>query len=163
MSHTYTQSITDTYTEARAKYVLGKVYEDMIALFQAGILTKERCDSWRNDLLYIIDNRAMSYFQFQLFKSDGTEIGGLHYEQNSTGAITSDDKTGAIDYWNLPANSSVRLHVSLNTSSSKYIEVNTELNNRGWGTGNSLNGTQQYLKSYSKDGFGLKQSKIGQW
>jgi hypothetical protein len=143
--------------------VLGKVYEDMLALFQAGLLTKEKCDRWRDDLLYIIDNRTMSYFQFQLKKSDGSEIGGLHYEQSSTGTITTDDKTGGIDYWNLPEHSKVNLLVSLNTSAAKYNEVNEELNRRGWGTGSALTGTQEYLKSYSKDGFGFKQSKIGQW
>lgn len=163
MSTTYTRSETDTYTEARARYVLGKVYEDMISLFQANFLTKAKCDQWREDLLYIIDKRAMSYFQFQFKKADGSEIGGLHYEQNSTGGISSDDNTGGIDYWELPSDTKVSLLVNLNISSINYAEVNEELNNRGWGSGQSLSGTQQYLKSYSKDGFGYKQSKIGAW
>jgi hypothetical protein len=150
MSTTYTRSETDTYTEARARYVLGKVYEDMISLFQANFLTKAKCDQWREDLLYIIDKRAMSYFQFQFKKADGSEI-------------SSDDNTGGIDYWELPSDTKVSLLVNLNISSINYAEVNEELNNRGWGSGQSLSGTQQYLKSYSKDGFGYKQSKIGAW
>ncbi len=163
MSLTYTKSVTDTYTEARARYVLGKVYEDMLALFQAGIITKAKCDQWRDDLMYILENRAMSYFEFQLIKTDGTKIGGLHYELNASGGISTDDRTGGIDYWDLPENVSGSLLVDLNKAAAKYDEVNTELNRRGWGTGNALAGTQSHLKSYSKDGYGFKQSKIGQW
>lgn len=163
MTITYTNSVTETYTIARAKYVLGKVYEDLLALYQANIITKERCDKTRDDLLYLAEKKVMKYFQFQLKKADDTEVGGLHYEVNSSGAINIDDKTGGIDYWNLPTGTKFNLLVQLDNSSSNYDEVNQELERRGWGKGNSLSGTQQYLKTYSKDGYGYKQSKIGQW
>lgn len=163
MSTTYTNSITDTFTIARAKYVLGKVYEDLLAMYQANIISKERCDKLRDDLLYLAGKKVLRYFQFQFKKTDGTEIGGLHYEVNSTGTINIDDKTGGIDYWNLPSNTSLILLIDLDNTSSNYDEVNLELKRRGWGTGTALTGTQQYLKSYSKDGYGYKQSKIGQW
>ncbi len=163
MSTTYTNSTTDTFTVARAKYVLGKVYEDLLAIYQANIITKERCDSLRDDLVYLAEKKVLQYFQFQLKKADGTEIGGLHYEVNSSGIINTDDKTGGLDYWSLPTNTTLGLLVSMDNASSNYDEVNQELTRRGWGTGNALSGTQQYLKSYSKDGYGYKQSKIGQW
>ena len=163
MSTTYTSSITDTYTVARAKYVLGKVYEDLLAMYQANVITKERCDKLRDDLLFLAEKRVLRYFQFQLKKTDGAEIGGLHYEVNSSGTINTDDKTGGIDYWGLPSNTKLILLVDLNNSAANYDEVNEELERRGWGTGAALSGTQQYLKTYSKDGFGFKQSKIGQW
>lgn len=163
MVTTYTASNTDTYTIARAKYVLGKVYEDLIGLYQANLIKKEICDKWRDDLLYIIENRALDYFQFQLIRSDNTEIGGLHYVLDATGNIYTDDRTGGIDYWGLPSNTRVKLLVSLAANSSKTSEVNAELERRGWGSGNPLSGTAQYMKSYSREGFGFKQSKIGEW
>jgi hypothetical protein len=163
MSTTYTNSITDTYTVARAKYVLGKVYEDLLGLYQANVIRKERCDSVRDDLLYLAEKKVLKYFQFQFKKPDGTEVGGLHYEVNSSGAVNTDDKTGGLDYWGLPTGTTFNLLVQLNNSADNYKEVNEELERRGWGTGSALSGSQQYLKSYSKDGYGYKQSKIGQW
>lgn len=163
MTTTYTNSVSDTYTIARAKYVLGKVYEDLLAIYQANIITKERCDNTRNDLLYLAENKVLKYFQFQFKKTDGAEIGGLHYEVNASGSISIDDKTGGLDYWNLPTGVRFTLLVHMDSSAPNYDTVNQELERRGWGKGNSLSGTQEYLKSYSKDGYGYKQSKIGQW
>lgn len=163
MTTTITRSATDTFTEARANYVLGKVYEDTLAMYTAGILSKDRCDTWRTQLYYIINNRALKYFQFQFTKSDGTKVGGLHYELKADGNISSNDKSGGVDYWNLPSGVGVYLLVDLDNSSPKISEVNEQLAKWGWGTGPPMDGTQDFLKSYSKDGFGVKQSKIGQW
>ena len=42
MSGTYTLSSTNTYTEARARYVMGKVYEDITSLMLTDLVTQER-------------------------------------------------------------------------------------------------------------------------
>lgn len=163
MTTTITRSSTNTYTESRANYVLGKVYEDTLAMYTAGILSKEKCDAWRSQLFYIINNKALKYFQFQFSKNDGTKIGGLHYVLIADGNISSNDKSGGIDYWNLPSEVSVYLLVDLDDDSPRIAEVREQLAKWGWGTGSALDGTKEFLKSYSKDGFGFKQSKIGQW
>ena len=72
MTGTITLSVTDTYTEARANYVLGKVYEDLLAMYTTGLLTKATCDTWRSELFYIVSKKALKHFQFQFTKPGGT-------------------------------------------------------------------------------------------
>ena len=162
MVGTFTLSVTDTYTEARANYVLGKVYEDLLAMYTTGLLTKATCDRWRSELFYIVSKKALKYFQFQFTKPDGTKV-GLHYELKADGTISTNDKSGGIDYWSLPPGTTVYLLVDLDYGSAKISEVKEQIAEWGWGTGSALEGTSDYLKSYSKEGFGFKQSKIGQW
>lgn len=163
MSHTYTQSQSSTYTEARAKHVMGKVYEDLIGLNSRGLISIDRAEKIKNDILYLLNKEALKFFQLQFNNSKGEKIGGLHYELNVNGHIVSDEDSGNINYWSLASDTKVGLLVQLDYSSSKIDEVNKQLESWGWGSGKALEGTQEHLKSYSKDGYGLKQSKIGTW
>ena len=163
MALSYTRSEASSYSEARARYVMGKVYEDLLGLTHRGLITKERADQIRSDVLYLLNKQVLEYFQLQFKKPDGTEIGGLHYELKSDGQIYSDEDSGNINYWMLSSDTKVNLLVSLNRSASNIQEVDEQLEEWGWGTGKSLEGTRQALKSYSKDGYGLNQSKIGDW
>lgn len=163
MITTYTRSTTSTYTQSRANYVMGKVYEDTLNMMSAGVINKSKADSWRQSLLYLLSMQAVNYFEFQLYKSDGTVIGGLHYKLESSGGIYSDEDSGELDFWGLPSGSYATLLVDLDYGSSKIEEVNRQLKEWGWGTGTSLGGNHQYLKSYSKEGYGLEQNKIGEW
>lgn len=162
MTGTYTRSITDTYTEARARHAMGKVYEVLMALMVADLITKDRADQIKSDILYLLSKRALKFFELQ-FKKSGREIGGLHYEVRSDSTISIDDDSGDIDFWGLDKSVTVGLLVQLNYSSPNIDEVNRQLAAWGWGTGSALSGEQQYSKSYSKDGFGIKQSIIGKW
>ncbi|WP_338877275.1 hypothetical protein WBJ53_32840 (plasmid) [Spirosoma sp. SC4-14] len=163
MVGTYSQSDTNTYTESRANYVMGKVYEDTLNLYLAGLITKERADQIRRDLLYLMNKKALRYFQLQFFKPDGTEVGGLHYELKSDSSISGDAASGGLDFWGLPSNTRVTLLVDIDRSSSSIQEVDRQLNDWGWGTGQALTGAHEYLKSYSKEGYGVQQSIVGKW
>jgi hypothetical protein len=68
-----------------------------------------------------------------------------------------------LNYWSLPSDTRVNLLVDLDYSSPNIDEVNRQLEAWGWGSGNALSGTSNYLKSYSKEGYGFQQSKIGSW
>ncbi|CAL2105532.1 bacHORMA_1 domain-containing protein [Tenacibaculum sp. 190524A02b] len=160
---TYSRSQTTTYTEARARYVMGKVHEDLIGLMNRGLIDLERANGIKDSVLYLLNKEALLYFQLQFNEPDGTEIGGLHYELNSDGTIYSDEDSGNIDYWLLSKETKVNLLVNLDRSSSNIDEVDKQLEDWGWGKGNALEGTKELLKSYSKDGYGLTQSRIGQW
>jgi len=163
MTTSYTRSTTSTYTQSRARYVLGKVYEDILNITLADVISKSEADSWRDSLLYLANNQAINHFEFQFYRSDGTAIGGLRYDLDSSGNIYSDEDSGELDFWGLPEGTYAKLLVDLDYSSSKIEEVNKQLEDWGWGTGESLSGDMQYLKSYSKEGYGLKQNKIGEW
>jgi hypothetical protein len=79
MSYTNTRSVTDTYTEVRARYVMGKIYDYMVGIYTRGFISKQTADNWRDQLMYLLDKRAVSYFQFQFRTPLGLEY-GIHYE-----------------------------------------------------------------------------------
>lgn len=162
MSYTNTKSESTTYTEARAKYVMGKVYEDLLGLMNRGLITLERANKIREDVLYLLNKQVLKYFQLQFKTPEGSEIGGLHYEVKD-GNVYSNENSGSLNYWSLSSNTTVNLLVDLNYSASNISEVNKQLEEWGWGSGNPLTGTKESLKNYSKDNYGLSQSKIGTW
>ena len=163
MSYTITQSVTDTYTEARARYVMGKVYDHLVSLYMRSIITKDYADEIRRDILYLMDKKAVTYFQLQFKTPGGAEIGGLHYEVRADSTISLDEDSGGIDFWGLAKNTSVSLLVNLNRSSPNIAQVDRQLEEWGWGTGTALTGSHRSSKSFAKDGYGLKESIIGQW
>lgn len=162
MSYTITRSVTDTYTEVRARYVMGKVYDHLIGIYTRGFISKQTADDWRDQLMYMLGKRAVNYFQFQFTTSTGLEY-GIHYEVRADASVTVDDDSGGLDFWGLPNNTSVTLLVQLNRNSSSIQEVDRQVAAWGWGTGTALQGTHTASKTFSKDGFGLKESTIGQW
>ncbi|SHG30805.1 HORMA-1 domain-containing protein [Flagellimonas flava] len=163
MSTSYTRSESTTYTAARARYVMGKVQEDLLGLMNRGLISLERVNSIKSDVLYLLDKQALKYFQLQFKTPGGKEIGGLHYEVKSNGQVYSDEDSGRINYWMLSSDTKVNLLVDLDRNSNNIDEVDRQLEDWGWGTGTALSGTKEVLKSYSKEGYGLTQSKIGTW
>lgn len=163
MSNTYTRSVTDTYTEARARYVMGKAYDDILNLVWRGLITRDYADSIRRDILYLLSKKVLKSFELQFTTATGREIGGIHYEVKSDSTISMDNDSGGIDFWGLDDGTEVSLFIVKDNTSPHIEEVNRQLQAWGWGTGNALTGSKEYSKSYSKDGFGLKQSIIGKW
>lgn len=164
MFETYTRSNTDTYSEARARYVMGKVYDHLVSLYMRGIITKDHADQMRNDILYLMDKKAITFFEIQFKTLTGREIGGLHYEVRADSTISMDEDSGGVDFWGLDKNNTVAsLLVWLNRASPNITEVDRQLAEWGWGSGAALAGSSQPSKSFSKDGFGLKESIIGKW
>lgn len=160
---TYTRSHTSTYTEARARYVMGKVKDDLYGLMNRSLITQKRVDTIYNSLLYLLNHEVLHFFELQFKKGNGHPIGGLRYEVNTSGTIYSDKESGAIDYWSLPDNTRVDLLVDLDQGAKNYQQVMDQLSQWGWGTGRSLEGKEEHLKNYSKDGYGLSQKIIGDW
>lgn len=160
---TYTQSETSTYTGVRARYVMGKVKDNLYGLMNRSLITKKRVDSIYNDVLYLLDRQVLRFFELQFKKDNGETIGGIRYEVEASGAIYSDDKSGGINYWALPDNTQVGLLVDLDTEAKNYNQVMEQLAEWGWGTGSALSGEEKHLKNYSKDGYGLSQKIIGNW
>lgn len=162
MSYTSTRSATSTYTEARARYVLGKVYEDLLSMLARGLITKSRADKWREDLLYIASKQALKSFEIQFTRPNGKKD-GLRFILNDGGGIYADDDSGDVDYYDWPTGTQANLVVMLDESASRYQEVLNELHsNRGWGSdGVSLPGTSTEIGAYSSSGYGLTKNRIG--
>lgn len=163
MSATNTNTVTDTYSETRARYVMGKVYEDFMGLMARDVITKEYADRMRRELLYLLDKKVLKSFQLQFTNTKGQKIGGINYEVRSNSTIAVDDQSGGIDFWGLDDDTKVNLFIQKDSLSPNLAEVNRQLLAWGWGAGSALTGTETYAKSYSNGGFGVKQSTIGTW
>lgn len=163
MSNTYTNSISSTYSEARARYVLGKVYEVLMNLLMVDLVTKSYTDECRTQLLYLMDKKALKSFEFQFHSLEGSEIGGLRYEIRADSSIVIDDDSGGVDFWGLSKNTTVTLSITKDLSSTHIEEVKRQLTAWGYGPGSALTGTSTHIGSFSKGGFGVNQSKIGSW
>lgn len=163
-SYTNSYSQSNTYTEARARYVIGKIYEDTLNMWNARLITTEKCNNWRTDLLYLLNKQVLSQFEFQFRKPNGEEIGGLRQIVKSDNSISIDDDSGGNDFFNLPSNTQVSLLAILDPEAHNYDEANKELEERGWGSnGRQLTGASNSHGSYSKDGYGVNINKIGEW
>ncbi|EAY25431.1 hypothetical protein M23134_06690 [Microscilla marina ATCC 23134] len=133
-------------------------------MWNAGLITTEKCNSWRADLLYLLNKQVLSQFEFQFRKPNGEQIGGLCQVVKNDGSISIDDDSGGNDFYNLPSNTHVSLLAILDTEAHNYNEANEELEKRGWGNnGKKLTGASNSHGSYSKDGYGLNIKKFGEW
>lgn len=163
MSYTNTNSQSTSYTEARANYVMGKAYENLIGLKKRGLITMERANTIRSQILYLMDKQVLDFFELQFIDSNGSEIGGLHYKVISGGYIVSDDESEDENYWRLSDDTHVGLLVSLNRKSSNIEEADRQLEEWGAKEGQALKGASEELKTFSKGGFAIKQIKKGDW
>jgi hypothetical protein len=160
-----TQSISasNTYTEARARYVMGKVYEEITSMMLVGLITIERANLIRTQLLYLLDKQALTFFEFQFYRST-IQIGGLRYIVRADNTIVADDESGNIDFWTLHNTGVfVTLFLELNQSSPNIGAVQVQLEKWGCGNGRALSGTERVHNQYSSNGYGVKQSIFGTW
>lgn len=157
---TLTASSTDAYTEARARYVMGKAYDDFLALMSRGFanVTKDVLDNWREDLLYFMDKRALDWFQVQFVFPDGTQK-ALMYEVKPNGMFLADNASGGINFWQFPRETRVSLLVHRNQNS--RAETDAYILRKGWGTGSEIKGNSGGQITFSKDNYGLTRKMIG--
>jgi hypothetical protein len=159
MSYTSTYTNTDTYTEARAKYVMGKVYEDFHHLIARGFASPTRQDilAWRDDLLFLMNEKALKKFQI-IFEPPFGSKEAWQYELSSDNSVHSDNKSGGKDLYGYHINTRVSIVI---TSDQNNKVAQDYLVKRGWGGGGAfVTGTSTSLGGYSKEGYGFKNSII---
>lgn len=163
MSFSYTSSNTNTYTDSRARYVMGKVLDDFINMHNRGFegLKWKKLKKWIEDLTFVASKKALEKFEIQFIASSGQRKWAIIYHLIADGSIQIDDESGQIDYYAIPEDANIKLVISRdpnNDQVSKYLEE------RGWTSGASfleLYETRQ--GSYSKNGYGLKRNIKGDW
>ena len=158
--NTRTRTQTNTYTESRAHYVMGKAYEDFTSMYLADLITKEQADNWRDDILYLMRLKVLDFFEVQFFLPDKNQK-GIRYKVSDIGYLANDNNSGGTDFYSLPTNTQVNLLVRPRPFALKLKEAMGELEKRGWGRGgNSLSGHESNNSTYSKENYGLNKSSI---
>lgn len=160
---TLTSTLTDTYSEARLRAVMAEVGADFYAPCAAGFITSETARRWTEDLTFVLRHRGAKRFQLQCTLPNGYKQ-ALHYEVSSDGSVRESSGAGGIDFFALPQATSVRLYVELDYQSTNIGVVTAYTQQRGWGTnGEAVQGETVRDRAYSKDGYGVVRSKVGQW
>lgn len=161
MSFTHTNSGSDSYTEARARYVMGKVYDQFHALIlrQFDKISASELEGYRDDLLYLMHQKALISFELQFFGPNNAKW-GLHYKLIESG-LSIDDRSGGNDFWEIPQNAGFNLVLRYDHTNQKAKEY---LDQHGWNDGASfIEGDPSNDGSYSKDGYGFNFGKKGDW
>lgn len=159
---TATRSLTDTYTDARLRAVMAEVGADFYAPAAASLISNETARKWTEELAFILQHQAANSFQVQCTKPNGTKI-ALHYTVSNDGTVHESSNAGGIDFFGLPAGTTVSLFVNLDWQSPNIAIVRDYIARRGWGTGQAVPGDPIRDRTYSKEGYGIVRSKIGDW
>lgn len=157
-----TRSRTSSYTDARLRAVMPEVGGDFYSLAAAGLIGFDVATRWTDELTFILQQEAASYFQVQL-KCSGHPTKALHYRVSSDGTVHESGTSGGIDYFALPSGTYATLYVELDYTSRNINVVQEYTRRRNWGTGQSVGGDVTRDRAYSKDGYGIIRGKVGSW
>jgi hypothetical protein len=153
-------AIASTFSESRAKYVMGKIADDFTAIAARRFPCLKPYPNWlqelKEDLFFIMIHEDLELFQFQ-FKHSGKDR-AIEYRVKSDGTIYADDESGKIDYWLLPDD----VEISVVVRRYGDPKVWMELQKNGWtNNGSMVEGNVSHVGSYSKDGYGATKQLIG--
>lgn len=163
MTTTYTASQTSTFSEARARAVMRSVLGDFMNVASAGFILRETIQRWHEEIEYAVLKEAVDKFELQFTKPDGTRL-GLSYAVRDDGTILEESKAGGVDVAGLPAQTRVTVCLNYRQGAPKIEEVQEYLRGRGWtNTGRLIEGAGDRDRAFSKDGFGIERSKVGDW
>ncbi|MDI1480548.1 hypothetical protein [Polyangium sp. y55x31] len=161
MSHTASQA--STFTEARARAVMHHVLADFMLAADAGLIKRETIQKWFDELSYAVAHNVVSSFQLQLKTPDGKRL-ALNYEVRDDGTVQEGSKGGGFDPYGFPRTTGVTIYVTYRKGAPNLEKVGAWLREHGWGPGGSLvDGNTSRDRAFSKDGFGVMRSKVGDW
>ncbi len=158
---TYTFSGTETYSVADVKAVMQNTFEDIIGFANRDMVDFDVAEKWINDLTYILNQRALDFFELQLYNG-ATRFKSYRYKVETNGAVSAGDQSGGINYFGIPSSTKVFLYAELKKGIPNYNAVVNELcNNRRWGSdGTQMTGTATAERNYVSNALRLNRSVI---
>jgi hypothetical protein len=158
---TSTRTSTGTFTEARVREVMKPVLDDFVACVLRDFVSRERAQKWCDDLTYLLTEEAISGFELQFTRPDGTR-GAFRYEVSDDGSLLESSPSGGQRLHMLPSGTKASILVTYREDVGSY--VHEEMRARGWGPGgSSVAGNAVRERAYSAEGYGLVRSRIGEW
>ena len=143
---------------------MGKIFDDFHAISYRGFDFLESRPGWlekvRDDLFYLMTKKVLESFQIQFHGYSGKKW-AVEFTIKADGSIQQDDDSGAIDYWQIPENVTMKFPTRWKKGSK---EIDDEMIKRGW------TGKASYLEddliddvAYSKNGYGASRGRRGAW
>lgn len=158
MSDSYTHSNSNTYTEARAKYVLGKLKQDFQNIYNRGFdnLSWDALHGWLEDVSFVVHQKALTRCQIK-FEWPDSAGAAVDYHMVTDGSIQVDGDASGLDFHKVPQNAKVRITIRRDPNNQTVTDY---LAKRGWGKGSFLEGEFTDQGGYSKDGYGANMSSF---
>ena len=159
MSGTFTHSNSNTFTEARARYVLGKMKDDFMNASYRGFttITQAKFMKWSNDVAFVAQQNALEKCELQFKWEDKTAA--VIYEVTADGSIQVDADSASLNFHSIPADATVSIVIQRDQANeivSKYLKEN------GWtSNGKFVEGSADSAGGYPKDGYGVNIKTIG--
>lgn len=164
MTQSYTQSATNTYSAARVAYVMDKVHDDLFVVSMRGFLSSEKANEWREDVAAVLNLQAVDFFELQFTKPSGARC-ALRYTVRSDGLVVEDRPSGGLDLYFLPEGTKVGITIRIVKQPERRRRAGLDyLKSRGWSfNGSMVDGETSDERAYSKDGYGVRRQKVGNW
>lgn len=152
-------SSSNTHTEARSRYVMGKIKDDFYNAAYRGfttISTTTLLNSWK-DIEFVMNENTL--FKCQMKFTWDEKAAAVNYEVVSDGSIQIDSESAMVNLHQIPAHANIYFVIRrdhTNAAVSDYLEK------KGWVSNASfLEGTSKNVGGYSNSGFGIDLSTIG--
>jgi hypothetical protein len=144
--------------------VMDKVQDDLYVASARGFIASETANAWRADLAGVLNLQAVDFFEFQFTKPGGAKC-ALRYTVQSDGLVLEDRPSGGFDLWLLPDGTKVGIVLRLVKEPPRRHKAGLEfLKSQGWSfNGVTLDGDGTDERAYSKDGYGVRRKKVGDW
>jgi hypothetical protein len=134
------------------------VFDDITGLVLRSFVSSERALKWREDLSYMLSQEAISAFELQLTKPDGTRE-GFRYEVSDDGSLLDASSSGGLQLYLVPERTTANLMVVFRELSPDTRE---EIRRRGWThEGVPLSGEGIRERGYSHEGYGVIRKRFG--
>ncbi|WP_437874922.1 hypothetical protein [Sorangium sp. So ce513] len=163
MTTSTTIAQTSTFSEARARTVMRQVLGDFMIAASANLIARDTIQRWHEDLEYAVLHEVVDTFQLQFTKPDGARL-AINYAVRDDGSVMEASKAGGLDLHGLPVGTRVNVLLTYRTGARNIEAVRAHLRRRGWTAGGSLvAGVASRDRAFSKSGFGIERSKVGDW
>ena len=118
---------------------------------------------WHTEVEHAVLLQVVDTIEIQLTRPDGKKQ-GLRYAIRDDGSILQGSKGGGVDFFSLPPGTKLGLLITYVADAKNLEAARAYLHQRGWGPGSAvLQGIETRDRAFSKDGFGISRSKIGDW
>jgi hypothetical protein len=162
-SFTITAARTTTFTDARVRYIMDKVLEDLVMIAACDFATVENVKKWAEEVTMILLLQAAELFQIKFARPDGAPA-AITYRISDDGSLSEDGASGGINYFVHPSGTKASIVIRLREGSRKRQEAVDYLKGRGWSfNGRVLEDEGARDRAYSSSGYGVTRNLVGKW
>jgi hypothetical protein len=162
-SFTTVASRTSTFTEARVRYIMNKVFDDLVMVTACDFATVEQVTQWAEEITAILLLEAAELFQVKFRRPDGVTA-AITYTVSDDGSLAEDGSSGGVNYFAHPAGTKASIVIRLRAGARKHPEAVDYLKGRGWTfNGTILEDAGTRDRAYSSNGYGVARALVGKW